>query len=143
MAQDPGRGTLILVLGIVSLVCCTLVGPLAWIWGKQDLEKIKRLAAQAQAGLDSEDPSAVKKAEAQLRQVSKDLRAWAKKYKLAVVPHTEAGGGAATPRRRCAGEFATVLRGKLYLCFLIGREGRKCLYECVVNAPTDPDNPHT
>jgi len=42
MAQDPGRGTLILVLGIVSLVCCTLVGPLAWIWGKQDLEKIKR-----------------------------------------------------------------------------------------------------
>src|SRR5262245_46589683 len=42
MAQDPGRGTLILVLGIVSIVCCPLVGPLAWIWGKQDGEKIKR-----------------------------------------------------------------------------------------------------
>jgi hypothetical protein len=41
MAQDPGRGTLILVLGILSLVCCALLGPLAWIWGKQDMQKIK------------------------------------------------------------------------------------------------------
>ena len=41
MAQDPGRGTTILVLGILSLVCCSLLGPLAWIWGKQDLAKIQ------------------------------------------------------------------------------------------------------
>jgi hypothetical protein len=41
MAQDPGRGTMILVLGILSLVCCTLIGPLAWIWGKQDMAKIQ------------------------------------------------------------------------------------------------------
>jgi hypothetical protein len=41
MAQDPGRGTTILILGIVSIVCCQLLGPLAWIWGKQDLEKIR------------------------------------------------------------------------------------------------------
>jgi uncharacterized membrane protein YjgN (DUF898 family) len=41
MAQDPGRGTLILVLGILSIVCCNLLGPLAWIWGKQDIAKIQ------------------------------------------------------------------------------------------------------
>src|SRR5438874_1424687 len=50
MAQDPGRGTMILVLGIVSIVCCPLVGPLAWIWGKQDLAKIRgnEIAAEAE-----------------------------------------------------------------------------------------------
>jgi ABC-type Fe3+ transport system permease subunit len=41
MAQDPGRGVMILVLGILSLVCCTLLGPVAWILGRQDLAKIK------------------------------------------------------------------------------------------------------
>jgi hypothetical protein len=41
MAQDPGRGTTILVLGILSLICCALLGPLAWMWGKQDLAKIQ------------------------------------------------------------------------------------------------------
>lgn len=41
MAQDPGRGTMILVMGILSLVCCALLGPLAWMWGKQDLAKIQ------------------------------------------------------------------------------------------------------
>jgi hypothetical protein len=41
MARDPGRGTMILVMGILSLVCCPLVGPLAWIWGRGDLQKIQ------------------------------------------------------------------------------------------------------
>jgi ABC-type Fe3+ transport system permease subunit len=41
MAQDPGRGTLLLVLGILSIVCCALLGPVAWIMGKQDLAKIR------------------------------------------------------------------------------------------------------
>lgn len=40
--QEPGRGTLILVLGILSI---TLLGPLggipAWIMGRKDLKKIK------------------------------------------------------------------------------------------------------
>ena len=41
MAQDPGRGTMMLVLGILSIVCCQLLGPVAWIMGKGDLAKIK------------------------------------------------------------------------------------------------------
>ncbi|HYV37492.1 MAG TPA: hypothetical protein VE988_17435 [Gemmataceae bacterium] len=40
-AQDPGRGTLILVLGILGFVCCGLLAPVAWIMGKQDMAKIQ------------------------------------------------------------------------------------------------------
>ena len=36
----PHRGTLILVLGILSLVICGFLGPAAWIMGKGDLAKI-------------------------------------------------------------------------------------------------------
>jgi hypothetical protein len=32
---------MILVLGIVSIVCCPLVGPVAWIMGKGDMAKVK------------------------------------------------------------------------------------------------------
>jgi hypothetical protein len=32
---------MILVLGILSLVCCNLLGPVAWIMGKGDLAKIR------------------------------------------------------------------------------------------------------
>jgi len=41
MAQDQGRGTTILVLGILGLVCCAFLGPVAWIMGKGDMAKIK------------------------------------------------------------------------------------------------------
>jgi hypothetical protein len=44
MAQEQGRGVLIMVLGIVSIVCCGCIGiicgPLAWILGQQDLKRI-------------------------------------------------------------------------------------------------------
>ena len=38
--MQPHRGTLILVLGIVSLVCCGFVGIPAWIMGNSDLKEI-------------------------------------------------------------------------------------------------------
>jgi hypothetical protein len=41
MAQDPGRGTMLLVLGILSIVCCPILGPVAWIMGRSDLAKIR------------------------------------------------------------------------------------------------------
>ena|SRR5438445_357326 len=43
MAQDPGRGVLVLVLGILSVVFCScgwILGPIALIMGKNDLKKI-------------------------------------------------------------------------------------------------------
>lgn len=40
MPFAPHRGTLILVLGIVSLVVCGPLGPFAWIMGSGDLKKI-------------------------------------------------------------------------------------------------------
>ncbi len=36
----PHRGVLILVLGILSIVFCSPVGPFAWLMGKGDLKKI-------------------------------------------------------------------------------------------------------
>ena len=38
---EPHRGTLILVLGILSLVLCAFTAIPAWIMGKGDLEKIQ------------------------------------------------------------------------------------------------------
>jgi hypothetical protein len=38
---DPERGTLILILGIVSVTICAPAGIAAWIMGKKDLEEIR------------------------------------------------------------------------------------------------------
>jgi hypothetical protein len=38
--EEPHRGVLILVLGIVGLVACQLVGIAAWIMGSGDLKKM-------------------------------------------------------------------------------------------------------
>jgi len=37
----PHRGTNILVLGILSVTCCTLCGPFAWIMGSKDMKAIR------------------------------------------------------------------------------------------------------
>ena len=37
---EPHRGTLVLVLGIVSLVACAICGPFAWLIGRDDLRKM-------------------------------------------------------------------------------------------------------
>jgi hypothetical protein len=36
----PHRGTLILVLGILSLVCCFICGIIAWVMGNNDLKQM-------------------------------------------------------------------------------------------------------
>ena len=38
--MEQHRGTLILILGILGLVLCQLLGPFAWVMGKNDLEKM-------------------------------------------------------------------------------------------------------
>ncbi|MCE9544075.1 MAG: hypothetical protein K8T25_00905 [Planctomycetia bacterium] len=37
----PHRGTLVLVLGIMGLVCCAIFGPMAWIFGAADLKAMR------------------------------------------------------------------------------------------------------
>lgn len=40
--MQPHRGTLVLVLGILSLVICGIVlGPIAWVMGNNDLKEIR------------------------------------------------------------------------------------------------------
>lgn len=34
--MQPHRGVLILVFGILGVVCCVILGILAWVWGNQD-----------------------------------------------------------------------------------------------------------
>ncbi len=36
----PHRGTLILVLGILSIVCCFICGIVAWVMGNNDLKQM-------------------------------------------------------------------------------------------------------
>jgi len=36
----PHRGTLILVLGILGLVCCVILGIIAWVMGNTDLREM-------------------------------------------------------------------------------------------------------
>lgn len=38
--MEPHRGNLILILGIVSLVCCQILGFVPWIMAKGDLQKM-------------------------------------------------------------------------------------------------------
>jgi hypothetical protein len=40
--EQPHRGVLILVLGILSLMVCGVLGIFAWIMGKRDLELIRQ-----------------------------------------------------------------------------------------------------
>lgn len=39
--MEPDRGTLILVLGILSITICQLCGPFAWMLGNEDMRKIR------------------------------------------------------------------------------------------------------
>jgi len=39
--QVPGRGSTVLILGILSLVLCGIPGPFAWYMGKTDLHDMK------------------------------------------------------------------------------------------------------
>ncbi|MHC4212921.1 MAG: DUF4190 domain-containing protein [Planctomycetota bacterium] len=39
-SQQPHRGTLILVLGILGLVCCFICGIIAWVLGSGDLKEM-------------------------------------------------------------------------------------------------------
>jgi len=38
--QQPHRGTLILVLGILGIVCCLICGIIAWVMGNGDLKEM-------------------------------------------------------------------------------------------------------
>ncbi len=38
--QAPHRGTLVLVLGILGLVCCLICGIVAWVLGNTDLREM-------------------------------------------------------------------------------------------------------
>ena len=40
MYSQPHRGTLVLVLGILGLVCCPLTGPVAWSMANGDLKQM-------------------------------------------------------------------------------------------------------
>jgi len=39
--MEPHRGTLILILGLVSLVCCNVVGPVALFMANNDLQAMR------------------------------------------------------------------------------------------------------
>lgn len=38
---EPHRGTLVLVMGILGILVCFICGILAWVWGNEDVRKMK------------------------------------------------------------------------------------------------------
>jgi uncharacterized membrane protein YjgN (DUF898 family) len=42
------QATTILVLGIISIICCQIAGPIAWYMGRQELNRIQAGAISAQ-----------------------------------------------------------------------------------------------
>lgn len=47
--QKDSQATTALVLGILSLICCQLLGPVAWYMGRQQLRKIEAGIAPQQS----------------------------------------------------------------------------------------------
>jgi len=45
--SSGGKSTTILVLGILSVVCCQILGPVAWYMGSQQLKAIQQGLAPA------------------------------------------------------------------------------------------------
>ena len=46
-APRSEKATILLVLGIISVICCPLAGPVAWYMGRQELNMIQAGAQQA------------------------------------------------------------------------------------------------
>lgn len=40
--QEPHRGALILIFGVLGFAVCVVFGLLAWLWGAEDLRKMGR-----------------------------------------------------------------------------------------------------
>lgn len=96
---------------------------------EKELERIRQAAAALEEDLHSTDEKVAAAAEAKLRSIGADFKALARKHGLNVVSHEEQAGGAET-RRRCEAVISRVIDGKINMCVLIGKEGRKCLYSC-------------
>ena len=96
---------------------------------RMELGKIKRASTMLQKRLYSSDPEVAKKANEDLADIAKALRAWHRKYRVKLYEHVETHP-AGSARRRCSSRFNTQLSGEAVTCQLIGREGRKCLYAC-------------
>ncbi|SRR6266508_476600 len=98
---------------------------------RMELGKIKRASTILQKKLYSTDPDVAEKAEAQLDEIAKSLRAWARKYRVKLKRHVETGpAGEARRRRKCAG-IIDISGSDPKTCFLIGKQGRNCLYDCI------------
>jgi hypothetical protein len=46
-SSQSSQATTALVLGIVSIVCCQILGPVAWFLGHQELQKIRNRQSSA------------------------------------------------------------------------------------------------
>lgn len=98
---------------------------------RRELGRIKRASTALQRKLDSSEPAVVREAEAQLDEIAKALRVWARKHGVKLHKYVESHPNAEARRRRCKARFDTVIGDEGVTCFLIGREGRNCLYNCV------------
>jgi hypothetical protein len=103
----------------------------------REFRKVRNKSVALGKKLSSKDPEVAKKAEVQLGEIAREFHAWAKKYKVKLVRHVEEPP-TAEPMRRCKEVIFTKVNGIDMGCVLIGRQGRKCLYDCAPDTGTYP-----
>ena len=96
-----------------------------------ELARIKRKSRDVEKRLYSADQAVAKRAEATLYDIGKALQAWAKKYRVKLLTHVETPPTGPAARRRCKPTTTTHVSDESMDCYLIGRDGRNCLYRCL------------
>ena len=94
-----------------------------------ELEKFKAAALALETRLHSSDEKVARQAMSELKGIGGEVEAWAKKNGVTLTKHAEPSGGPET-MRKCAPWISTVINGKINGCYLMGKEGRNCLYSC-------------
>jgi hypothetical protein len=95
-----------------------------------ELDQLKARAMALEPRLHSSDAKVAEKAMAELKQLGLDLEAWSNKRGVSLTKHTEPTPEGPETMRKCATWISTVINGKINGCYLMGKEGRKCLYSC-------------
>jgi hypothetical protein len=95
-----------------------------------ELDQLKARAVALEPRLHSSDAKVAEKAMEELKQLSRDLEAWSKKSGVGLTRHAEPTPEGPETMRKCATWISTVINGKINGCYLMGKEGRKCLYSC-------------
>src|SRR6266536_1890385 len=97
---------------------------------KKEFEAIRRASTVAQKDNYSADKAVAKKAEAELGDVAKALKTWAKRHGLKLREHVVTQPETETARKRKCQGIMDIPGDQAQTCVLIAIRRRGCLYNC-------------